>query len=114
MPAATPGVHAWSDARRLEAWAGETRVNLVRAGAIAAFFTYHLLNVYAFRDDPDAAGRFHLAATSLTVSWSILAFVLYVCLSARWVPPWLKYAATSGDLALLTLLLAQAGGPKSP
>src|SRR4051812_33964521 len=42
----------WDDARRLEAWAGEVRVNLVRVAALVAFYGYHLLNVYALSDDP--------------------------------------------------------------
>src|SRR5688572_11305652 len=94
----------WAEAQRLEAWAGEARVNLFRVAAILAFYGYHLANVYLFRDDPTVGGRFHSAATLLTISWSILALVLYTCLAARWVPPWLKFAATFGDLALLTLL----------
>lgn len=109
-----PAGKAWADARRIEAWAGEVRVNLIRVAAILAFYGHHLLNVYIFRDDPTVGGRFHVAMTTLTVSWSIMAGVIYYLLSRRWVPPALKYAATAGDLALLTLLLAQAGGVQSP
>jgi hypothetical protein len=104
----------WADARRLEAWAGEARVNLLRVAALLVFYGYHLLNVYVFRADPTVAGRFHVAATALVVSWAIMAFVIYFILSRRWVPPALKYAVTAGDLALITLLLAQAGGVKGP
>jgi hypothetical protein len=105
---------AWADARRLEEWAGEARVNLVRVAAVLAFYAHHLLNVYVFRDDPTIVGPFHAAATALTVAWAIVAFAVYYLLSHRQVSPVLKYAATAGDLALLTLLLAQAGGVKSP
>jgi hypothetical protein len=105
---------AWAELRRLEAWAGEARVNLIRVAAILVFYAQHVLNVYVFRDDPSVAGSFHLATTALTVSWAILAFVIYFLLLHPQVSPVLKYAATVADLALLTLLLAQAGGVKSP
>ena len=62
---------AWADARRLEGWAGEARVNLVRVAAILAFYAHHLLNVYVFRDDPTVVGPFHVATTTLTVAWAI-------------------------------------------
>jgi hypothetical protein len=111
---ANAGGDAWVKARRLEEWAGEARVNLIRVAAILVFYAHHLLNVYIFRDDPTVAGSFHVAVSALTLSWAILAFVIYFLLSRRQVPPALKYAATAGDLALLTLLLAQAGGVQSP
>jgi hypothetical protein len=114
IASANPAGAPWADARRLEGWAGEVRVNLVRVAAILAFYAYHLLNVYVFRDDPTLVGPFHVATTALTVAWSILAFAVYYLLSNRAVWPVLKYAATAGDLALLTLLLAEAGGVKSP
>ena len=70
----------WEDARRLEEWAGEARVNLLRAAAVIAFYGQHLLNLYAFHDDlgfAEAAPRaaFHLAVTAVTSpgrwpSWS--------------------------------------------
>ncbi|HMF19131.1 MAG TPA: hypothetical protein VKE98_18115 [Gemmataceae bacterium] len=113
VPANSVG-DAWADARRLEEWAGEARVNLVRVAAILAFYAHHLLNVYVFRDDPTVVGPFHVATTTLTVAWAILAFAVYYLLSQRQVWPGLKYAATAGDLALLTLLVAVAGGVQSP
>lgn len=114
IASANPAGDAWADTRRLEEWAGEARVNLIRVLAILVFYANHLLNVYVFRDDPTASGSYHVAVTALTVSWAILAFVIWYLLSRRLVLPLLKYVATAGDLALLTLLLAQGGGMKSP
>jgi hypothetical protein len=33
----------WADARRLESWAGEARLNLIRAAALLVFYGYHLM-----------------------------------------------------------------------
>jgi hypothetical protein len=105
----------WADARRLEAWAGEVRVNLIRVAALAAFYGYHLLNVYVLSDDPFLRGPYHTAVTGIVLAWAAGALTLHACLTRRWVPPWLKYAATLMDLALLTALLAVGReGPRSP
>jgi hypothetical protein len=104
----------WADAQRIESWAGEVRVNLIRLAALLAFYGYHLVNVYFFRDDPASAGAFHVAVTALVLAWSIGVVVLHLCLSRRWVPPALKYVAVLADILFLTMLLAVAGGPRSP
>ena len=106
----------WDDARRLEAWAGETRVNLIRAAALAAFYAYHLLNVYLFSGDPELRGAYNLKVTCVVLAWALAVGALYVCLSRRWVPPALKYAATFWDLAMITALLLadRHAGPHSP
>jgi hypothetical protein len=104
----------WADARRLEAWAGETRVNLIRAAALVAFYGHHLLNVYVFRDDT-AGGTFHVEVTAIVVAWTVSVGILYACLARRWVPPALKFVATAWDLALVTALLTVSpDGPRSP
>jgi hypothetical protein len=105
---------AWADAQRLEGWAGEVRVNLIRIAALIAFYGHHLINVYLIRDDPSLRGEFHLTVTIITAAWAVAAFLLYWFLTHRRVPPSLKFVATAWDLALLTLLLALTqGGPKS-
>jgi hypothetical protein len=105
----------WEDARRLEAWAGEVRVNLVRVTALVAFYGYHLLNAHFFSSDPSLRGRYGAAVGAVVLAWAVGAFALYVCLSRRWVPPALKYVATFWDLALITALLVAGGqGPRSP
>jgi hypothetical protein len=104
----------WDDARRLEAWAGETRVNLIRAAALIGFYGYHLLNVYVI--DRSLDGAYNLKVTSIVLGWTLAVGALYVCLSRRWVPPALKYLATLCDLALITALLLadKNAGPHSP
>ena len=115
----------WEDARRLEGWAGEARVNLLRAAAVIAFYGQHLLNLYAFHDDlgfADAAQRgwFHAAVTAIVLGWALAVLVVYECLSRRWVPPALMYVTTLVDLTLVTALLVvtpvtreSPGGPHS-
>jgi hypothetical protein len=105
----------WADARRLEAWAGEARVNLIRALALVVFYGQHLLNVYAFRDDPTIRGVFHAEVTCIVVAWAAAVFVLYLCLSRRWVPPALKFVASFWDLLMVTaLVMVSPDGPRSP
>jgi hypothetical protein len=105
----------WAGARRIEEWAGETRVNLFRLAAILVFYAHHLVNVYAVRDDPNIAGTYHLAVTALVIAWSGVVVALYLCLTRRWVPPWLKYAATAADIVLVTaLLIVAARTPGDP
>jgi hypothetical protein len=104
----------WADARRLEAWAGETRVNLIRAVALVAFYGHHLLNVYVFKDQ-SAGGVFHVEVTAIVIAWAAATGVLYTCLARRWVPPALKFVATAWDLVLVTaLVIVSPDGPRSP
>lgn len=108
------GVTRWEDARRLEAWAGEVRVNLIRAVALVLFYGNHLLNVYLFDEDPAARGRFHIAVTAVVLAWASGVLVLHICLNRRWVPPALKFGVTGGDMVLLTILvLLSPEGPRS-
>src|SRR5436309_5106216 len=103
----------WADARRVEGWAGEVRVNLIRLAAVVLLYGHHLLNVYAFRDDPGITPRYHGTVTAVTMAWATLVLGLYFCLSRRWVPPGLKYAATLADTLLVTALLALTEDPRS-
>ena len=106
----------WDDARRLEAWAGETRVNLIRAAALMGFYAYHLLNVFVLSDDPTLRQNYNLKVTSVVLAWTLAVGAIYVCLLRRWVPPALKYVATFYDLAMISILLLadRAAGPHSP
>jgi hypothetical protein len=105
----------WADAKRLEGWAGETRVNFIRALALVAFYGHHLVNVYVLQDDPTLRGRFHGAVTGIVLVWAIVILLLHICLMRRYVPPTLKYFSTGADLALLTAMLMLTGeGPRSP
>lgn len=104
----------WEDAERIEGFAGEVRVNLVRVAAIAAFYLHHVLTVILFRDDPSYTAEYHEAVTMLVVGWLAVAGSLYVCLWRRFVPAWLKYASTLLDVVLITALVVLHKGPQSP
>ncbi len=97
---------SWADARRLESWAGELRLNLIRLVAIAGFYGYHLLDAYLLRPD-DAAihGTYHAQITGSAVIWAIGALALQLYLLNRWVPAALKYVATVWDLVMITIVL---------
>lgn len=105
----------WEDARRLEAWAGETHVNLIRAVALVGFYGYHLLNVYVLSNDPELRGPYNLKVTCVVLAWTLAVGALHLCLSRRWVPPALKYVAVFWDLAMITVLLLvdKSAGPHS-
>jgi hypothetical protein len=106
--------HSWRDAQRLEAWAGEVRVNLIRLAAIVAFYGHHLLNVFVLsRNDASLRGTYHATVTVLVLAWSLAALALHFCLTRRWVPPALKYVATGWDLMLITAVLVVGRDPKS-
>jgi hypothetical protein len=109
----------WDDARRVEAWAGETRVNLIRAIALVVFYAHHLLNVYVFKDPTlgTEAQRsvFHGKVTAIVLAWAVGVFVLHLCLFRRYVPPVLPFVAVGWDLVLVSLLVGAAPeGPRSP
>jgi hypothetical protein len=105
----------WADAQRLEGWAGETRVNLIRAAALVAFYGHHLVNVYLLKEDPSLRGQFHASVTGVVLIWAFVVLLLHVCLLRRYVPPALKYLSTANDLVLLTTMLMVSGaGPNTP
>jgi hypothetical protein len=97
---------AWADARRVESWAGEFRINLIRLVAIAGFYGYHLLDTYLLRPgDEEVAGRYHTQITVLALAWAVGALAMHLYLVNRWVPAALKYIATTWDLVMVTALL---------
>jgi len=103
---------AWRAAERIEGWAGEVRVNLLRLSAVGLFYGYHLLNYHLLGAQLPAG--FHLRVTGIAVAWAIAGLALHLALGRRWDPPWLKYAAMAGDAFLATTLLALSDGPRSP
>lgn len=100
----------WTAARRIEGWAGEVRVNLIRVAAVAAFYGHHLLNHF-LSEGADPA--YHRAVTGLAVGWAAVALALHVGLSRRWNPPYVKYAALAFDASMATAVLVLSGGPTS-
>ncbi len=102
----------WADLQRVEAWAGEARVNLVRAVALAAFYGHLLFRVRFLGDS--ASGGTYLEVVSLVVAaWAALVVGLRRMLAERFVPPWLPLAVVAVDLGLVTLLLFAGTGPRS-
>jgi hypothetical protein len=108
------GNDALTGSPRLEGWAGEARLNLVRLAALLLFYGYHLVNVYVQRNNPALAGAYHLSVTALVMVWSAGVVVLWLYLARRWLPPALPYVVTAWDTLLITTLLVLAGGPLSP
>ena len=105
----------WADAQRLEGWAGEIRVNMIRAAALVAFYGHHLVNVYLIQSDPSVGGRYHAVVTGIVLVWAFFILLLHLCLTRRFVPPALKFLSTGTDLLLITAMLMLTGeGPRSP
>jgi hypothetical protein len=104
----------WEDTQRLESWAGETRLNLIRLLAIAVFYGRHLVEAFASPAGSRVRGVYHIQVTVLCMIWAAVAFTLYVRLKQRWMAPWLKYFSTGFDAAMITVLCVLAGGPKTP
>lgn len=104
----------WEDSQRLEAWAGELRVNLLRSLGLIVFYTYHLINVYLIADGT-ITPRYQFQVSILFFLWSVLAIGLYRTLLQRYAPSWLKFLVVALDLAFVTLLcLFHPHGPHSP
>jgi hypothetical protein len=103
----------WSDVQRIEGWAGEVRVNLIRLAALLVFYGHHLINVYLLHDPAALQPYYHANVTALVLAWAAAVLGLHFCLSRRWVPAALKYVATAWDLVLVTALLVLSGDPKT-
>jgi hypothetical protein len=104
----------WTDARRLESWAGEFRLNLIRLAAIAGFYGYHLLDAYVLRPNDDTLrGNYHLQVTALALAWAVGALAIQLYLMRGWAPAVLKYVATGWDIAMITAVLMVGRDPHS-
>ena len=105
---------SWGPMGRVEAWAGEIRVNLVRMLAIVVFYARHLIEYAMAESEAPVRGRYHVAVTALVVAWALGAIMLHLWLSRRRYEPWVKYLAVAGDALMITGLCVIAGGPKTP
>ncbi len=105
---------AWLDAARVEAWAGEIRVNLVRLIAILLFYCRHLFEVFVSPANSPARGHYHIVVTAIALAWASEAIILHVWLSRRQFREWLKYAAVLWDTLMVTLICVAAGSPATP
>lgn len=101
----------WQGARRVEAWAGEIRINLIRLVAIVLLYGNHLVTFYVTKADTDA--KFHLAATALVVAWTVGSLGLHALLLRRWRPSALGPIVAASDAVMITTMLLLGGGPKS-
>jgi hypothetical protein len=104
----------WLATSRVEAWAGEIRVNLIRLVAIALFYARHLIEYSMATKDAPVRGRYHVAVTVIVLAWAFEAIVLHVMLSRRHYTEAVKYFAVIWDALMITGLCVAAGGPKSP
>jgi nitrate/nitrite transporter NarK len=113
---------AWPGAQRVEAWAGELRVNRIRLVALIVFYVRHLVDMYmlhagppgAHSADPGVTARYHLGVTIIIILWGGMSAGLAWMLATRRVPPALKYVAVAWDLAMVTAIGVLAGEPRSP
>jgi hypothetical protein len=96
---------------RLESWAGEVRVNLIRLVAIVVFYGQHLLNVYWF--NPQSMDTsFHVRVTLLTMSWAIVVAAIYFVHRKGLSHPAIKYLVTGWDVTMIFALVSLAGQPR--
>lgn len=110
---------AWYIVGRWEEYEGETRVNLLRLAAVAAFYAIELINYHGINlgsiQLPKVSDRaFHQTVTAIAAAWVLLGVGVHLWLRRHLMPEALKYVATCLDVVLLTLLLMVADGPKSP
>jgi len=103
----------WYIVNRWLEYEGESRANLLRIIAVAAFYGVQLVQFHLVRAGNEAAVPFHRQATALAVAWTMLALGVTVCLRRQIFPAALKYVSTAGDIVLLAALVWLAGGPNS-
>src|SRR6478672_2306994 len=94
----------WDDVARVESWAGEIRVNLIRLIAIVAFYGRHLFQFVVWPDRSPQALAYHVRVTWVVALWAAAVIALHWRLVHRRVPPWLKYASAGFDAAMITLI----------
>jgi hypothetical protein len=85
----------WRGAQRVEAWVGESRVNVIRLAALVAFSSHHLFNQYILKQSfPPDYTRWVI---SIAVIWAVGTLALHVALISRWMPPLLHVAVVGFD-----------------
>jgi hypothetical protein len=110
----SPTSDRWDQVRRVEEWAGEVRVNLIRLTGIVLFYGRHLVEYLLAGPDAPVRGVYHLRVTWIAGAWAAGVLLVRYQLGRRVVSRGLKYATTVLDLFLVTLLCTLAGGPRSP
>ena len=109
-----PPFDPWIMRSRVESLAGEARVNLVRLAAVFAFYLRHLIALSMSDGAAAEAGKYHVGATIIAAAWFAIVVAIHVCLSRRYLPAWLKYAACTFDLLMVALLGMLRADPRSP
>ena len=97
---------------RMESWAGECRVNVIRLLAILILYGQHLANFYWFRDG-GIDDSFHVRVTILVLSWSVVVAAVYFVLRRGWAHPSLKFLITVWDAVIVSGLVMLSGQPRS-
>ena len=104
----------WLLRSRIESLAGEARVNLVRLVAVFAFYLRHLIALSTTEGAAHEAGSYHTGATVIAGAWFAIIVAIHICLSRRYLPAWLKFAACTFDILMVTLLAMLRADPRSP
>jgi hypothetical protein len=110
---------SWYIVGRWLEFEGESRANVLRLIAIAAFYVVELINYHGLNlgviEMPAVVDRkFHLTVTSLAVAWTLVGLIVLYCQSHHYFPRAMKFVSTGCDVIFLTLVLAAAKGPQSP
>ena len=102
----------WTAAQRVETWAGELRLNVIRVAGIAAFYGHHLFNQMVLHQE--FPPRYTMAVTAVAVVWAAGALAVHVALSSLWMPSALRFLTVGFDALMATSLLLISDGPRSP
>jgi hypothetical protein len=110
---------SWYIVSRWLEFEGESRANVLRLIAIAAFYVvelinYHGLNLGAVEMPQVVDRKFHVTVTSLAVGWTLVGLIVLYCQSHHFFPRAMKFVSTGLDVIFLTFVLAAATGPQSP
>jgi hypothetical protein len=110
---------AWHVARRLQEIRGEARANALRAVGVALFYGVELaaakgVRLGALELTYQRTDTTQQAITAVCGAWALMALAVLAALRQRFVPRWLKFATTVGDVLFLTAVLTVSAGPRSP
>ncbi len=120
------GDRYWFIAQRWQAYAAESRANLLRIAAIGAFYLVHLWSYFSSQgrvpnfgffqlaDAGEISKQFHVLVTLIAVAWAMLALGILLALQQRIFPRWLPYFSTACDIVLLTSIVCLGGMARSP
>jgi hypothetical protein len=110
---------SWYIVGRWLEYEGESRANVLRLIAIAAFYVVELINYHGLSwgaiEMPQVVDRkFHMTVTSLAVAWTLVGLIVLYCQSHHFFHTAIKYISTGLDVVFLTFVLVVASGPQSP